>query len=264
MMKKIAFLAASSLLLSACAQQPVQMNTADQLSSVSNQDLADMQTVAPAMAHYTEDTIEKLWARPGMSARDRSLVTVAALIARHQADQLPHYINLALDSGVKPGEIAETITHLAFYSSWGDAMSATRAAAPIFKARGISTDQLPKINPEKLPLDEEAEARRAGFVSARYGDVAPGVVEDTTKMLFRDLWLRPGLEPRDRSMITVAALVASGQAEQVTFHLNKAMVNGLTQTEASEMLTQLAYYAGWPKVFSAMPVFKQVFEARNG
>jgi 4-carboxymuconolactone decarboxylase len=88
------------------------------------------------------------------------------------------------------------------------------------------------------------------------------VVQYTTDALFRDLWLRPGLAPRDRSMVTVSALVASGQVAQVTYHLNRAMDNGLTQTQASEMLTQLAFYAGWPNVFSAMPVFKDVFAKR--
>ncbi|MDI9682908.1 carboxymuconolactone decarboxylase family protein, partial [Burkholderia cenocepacia] len=92
--------------------------------------------------------------------------------------------------------------------------------------------------------------------------VAPGVVEYTTDALFRDLWLRPGLAPRDRSLVTVSALVANGQVAQIPYHLNRAMDNGLTQAEASEGLTQLAFYAGWPNVFSAMPVFKDVFSRR--
>jgi 4-carboxymuconolactone decarboxylase len=92
--------------------------------------------------------------------------------------------------------------------------------------------------------------------------VAPGVVQYTTDALFRELWLRPCLAPRDRSLVTVSALIASGQAEQVSFHLNRAMDNGLTQEEASEALTQLAFYAGWPKVFSALPVARSVFEQR--
>ncbi|MCM3308888.1 carboxymuconolactone decarboxylase family protein [Priestia megaterium] len=88
------------------------------------------------------------------------------------------------------------------------------------------------------------------------------MVEYTTDALFRDLWLRPGLAPRDRSLVTVSALVANGQVAQIPYHLNRAMDNGLTQAEASEALTQLAFYAGWPNVFSAMPVFKDVFSRR--
>jgi 4-carboxymuconolactone decarboxylase len=111
-------------------------------------------------------------------------------------------------------------------------------------------------------LDEVAEAARAGAVERQFGAVAPGVVHYTTTALFRDLWLRPDLAPRDRSLVTVSALIANGQVAQVTYHLNRAIENGLTQTEASEALTQLAFYVGWPNVFSALPVVKDVFEKR--
>ena len=84
----------------------------------------------------------------------------------------------------------------------------------------------------------------------------------TTDVLFRDLWLRPDLAPRDRSLVTVSALIASGQVAQLPGHLNRAMDNGLTQTEAAEAITHLAFYVGWPNVFSAMPVAKEVFEKR--
>ena len=92
--------------------------------------------------------------------------------------------------------------------------------------------------------------------------MAPGVVQYTTDVLFRDLWLRPDLAPRDRSLVTVSALVAAGQVAQIPYHLNRAMNNGLTAEEAGEMLTQLAFYAGWPRVFSALPVVKDVVEKR--
>jgi 4-carboxymuconolactone decarboxylase len=88
------------------------------------------------------------------------------------------------------------------------------------------------------------------------------VVQYTTDVLFRDLWLRPGLAPRDRSLVTVSSLIASGQIAQLTGHLNIGMNNGLTQTEIAESITHLAFYFGWPNVFSAMPVAKEVFEKR--
>ncbi|MET4794840.1 alkylhydroperoxidase/carboxymuconolactone decarboxylase family protein YurZ [Bradyrhizobium japonicum] len=96
----------------------------------------------------------------------------------------------------------------------------------------------------------------------QFGNVAPGLVQYTTDVLFRDLWLRPGLAPRDRSLVTVSALVATGQVAQITYHLNRAMDNGLTQEQAGEVVTQLAFYAGWPNAFSAVSVFKDVFEKR--
>lgn len=220
--------------------------------------------VAPALEHYTHDLLlGDVWKRPDLSLRDRSIVTVAILIARNQPTELPHYLNCALDNGVKPGEISEIITHLAFYSGWPNAMAAVNAAKTVFAERHIGADQLPPAKVELLPLDEATEHKRAAMVEENFGKVAPGVVKYTTEPLFRELWLRPGLTPRDRSMITVTALVASGQTAQITYHLNRAMDNGLTQKQAGELLTQLAFYAGWPNVFSALPVFRDVFEKRN-
>lgn len=77
-----------------------------------------------------------------------------------------------------------------------------------------------------------------------------------------NLWLRPDLAPRDRSLVTVSALIASGQVAQIPYHLNRAMDNGLTQAQASEVITQLAFYVGWLNTFSALPVAKDVFEKR--
>lgn len=223
----------------------------------------DALTIAPALQRYSQDLVlGELWRRPGLSPRDRSIVTVTALVARNQQSELPFYLKRALDSGVKPGELSEIITHLAFYAGWGNAMAAAEAAQAVFAQRGIGADQLPSAEVALLPLDREAEARRAAMVERDFGATAPGVVHYTTEALFRDLWLRPGLAPRDRSMATVGALVAAGQVAQVTFHLNRAMDNGLSREQASEMLTQLAFHAGWPNVFSALPVFKDVFAKR--
>lgn len=152
---------------------------------------------------------------------------------------------------------------MAFYSGWENAVAAAVIARDVFRSRGIQPDQLPAASPPLLPLDEAAEARRAASVEQNFGAVAPGVVHFTTEALFRNLWLRPGLAPRDRSLVTVSALIAAGHVAQVPYHLNRAMDNGLTQAQASEMLTQLAFYAGWPNVFSAMPVAKDVFAKRS-
>lgn len=224
----------------------------------------DVRMVSPALANYTRQSIENdLWNRPALSARDRSIVTVAALIARMQTIGMLHYFNRALENGVTPREISEMITHLAFYSGWSNAFSAVAIAKDIFVQRGIGEDQLAEISPKLLPIDEAAESKRATTVEQNFGAVSTGVVQYTTELLFRDLWLRPGLAPRDRSLVTVSALIASGQVAQITYHLNRAMDNGLTKEQASEVLTHLAFYAGWPNVFSALPVVKAVFEGRN-
>jgi 4-carboxymuconolactone decarboxylase len=90
-------------------------------------------------------------------------------------------------------------------------------------------------------------------VSNNFGAVSAGLVQNTTDVLFRDLWLRPALGPRDRSLVTVSALIANGQTAQITYHLGRAMDNGLTQKQASEVLTHIAFYAGWPCAFRPCP-----------
>jgi 4-carboxymuconolactone decarboxylase len=223
----------------------------------------DVRAVAPALEKYRDNTVlGDVWKRPGLGPRDRSIVTLAALVARNQAAEMPFYLGLALDNGVKPAEISELITHLAFYSGWGSAMAVIAVAKEVFMQRKIGADQLPPVSPPLLALNEAAEADRAKRVGDLFGATFPGVVQYTTDVLFRDLWLRPGLAPRDRSLVTVSALTASGQIAQLTGHLNIGMNNGLTQAEIAEAITHLAFYIGWPNVFSAMPVAKDVFEKR--
>jgi 4-carboxymuconolactone decarboxylase len=203
-----------------------------------------------------------VWKRPGLSPRDRSIVTVAALIGRNQTDALADHLKLALNHGVKPAELSEIITHLAFYSGWANAISAIVIAKDVFAERNIGPDQLPAASPALLRLNEAAEADRAKRVGEQFGTMFPGVVQYTTDVLFRDLWLRPDLAPRDRSLVTISALIANGQVAQLTGHIPIGMNNGLTQPEIAEAITHLAFYVGWPNVFSAMPVAKEVFEKR--
>src|SRR6266550_3953426 len=183
----------------------------------------DIAMVVPALDKYARGAVAELWKRPGLTPRDRSIVTIAALIARNQTIEMPTYFNLALDNGVKPAEISEIITHLAFYSGWANAMSAVAVAKDVFAERKFGADQLPRTSGPLLPLDEAAEAQRAERVGQQFGAAFPGIVQYTTDVLFRDLWLRPDLAPRDRSLVTVSALIATGQVAQIPYHLNRAM-----------------------------------------
>ena len=94
------------------------------------------------------------------------------------------------------------------------------------------------------------------------GDVVPRLAELTDEVLFGDVWARPGLSPRDRSLITVAALTALGRTDQLRSHLNLALENGVTREELAEAATHLAFYAGWPAGRSAATTLKQVLDAR--
>src|SRR5438552_257672 len=92
--------------------------------------------------------------------------------------------------------------------------------------------------------------------------VAPALEKYTQERLLGDVWKRPGLSARDRSIVTFAVLIARNQPIEMPYHLNRAMDNGLTQAQASEVITHLAFYVGWPNAFSALPVAKDVFEKR--
>jgi 4-carboxymuconolactone decarboxylase len=96
------------------------------------QTVIDSRMVAPALEKYAHGPLVALWRRPGLTPRDRNMVTIAALIARNQMIEMPYHFNLALDNGVKPREISEIITHLAFYSGWANAMAAVAVAKDVF------------------------------------------------------------------------------------------------------------------------------------
>jgi 4-carboxymuconolactone decarboxylase len=92
------------------------------------------------------------------------------------------------------------------------------------------------------------------------GDFAPKLVGLTDDVLFGDVWERPGLSKRDRSLVTVAALVALNRTEQLPGHLRRAIDNGVTQDELKEAITHLAFYSGWPTAMGAIVAAKKLFE----
>lgn len=92
-----------------------------------------------------------------------------------------------------------------------------------------------------------------------YGDIAPGLGEYTDKVLFGDVWERPGLSKHNRSLITVAALVALYRTNELPFHLNRAIENGVTKEELIELITHLAFYSGWPTANTAVAIARKVF-----
>lgn len=224
----------------------------------------DVLEVTPQLYKYTTDLLfGEVWKRQELVPRDRSLITLSALVASGQSAQLTGHIKLGLDNGLKPSEISALITHLAFYAGWPNAMSAAGVAKQIFTERDIPAEQIVPPAGELLALEPDSEAKRRAAVEAGVGGVAPELARYTNDVLFADLWRQSNLSARDRSLVTVAALVAQGQAAQLPFHLNRAMDNGLAQAQAAEVVTHLAFYVGWPKAMSAVPVLKDVFASRK-
>ncbi|KPC53890.1 carboxymuconolactone decarboxylase family protein [Amantichitinum ursilacus] len=110
---------------------------------------------------------------------------------------------------------------------------------------------------------ENASSMR-GMGQAGFGQIAPHFAEITDAVLFGDIWQRPQLTPRDRSLITVAALVALYRTEQLPFHLQRALLHGVTQAELVELITHLAFYSGWPTAASALAALQNLPNPATG
>ena len=93
-------------------------------------------------------------------------------------------------------------------------------------------------------------------------DIVPDLIGYSERVLFGEIWERPGLKKRDRSLIVVATLIALGREKQLPGHLERAINNGVTKAELSEVITHLAFYAGWPAAMTAALVAKDVFEKK--
>lgn len=107
---------------------------------------------------------------------------------------------------------------------------------------------MPKKTKEQTPIQK------------MIGNFAPKLISLTDNVLYGDIWKRKQLSLRDRSLITVAALISGGNSEQLTSHLNKAKQNGVTEAELIEVITHLAFYCGWPKAITAIKIAKEVFK----
>lgn len=93
-----------------------------------------------------------------------------------------------------------------------------------------------------------------------FADIAPALADYTERTLFGDVWKRPNLSPRDRSLVTVACLVSNYRINEMPFHMKRALENGVTREELVETITHLAFYSGWPTASTALQILRHVFE----
>ena len=137
-------------------------------------------------------------------------------------------------------------------------MTIVRKASTAMLLLGIAATPARALQQE--PSTMEVNKSRAQQLM---GDVAPKLADLTDNVLFGDVWERPGLAKRDRSLITVAALIALNRPEQLRSHMRLARQNGVTETELVETITQLAFYSGWPNAISAVAVAREVFAEKS-
>lgn len=207
------------------------------------------QRVAPGLATLTDDVLfGDVWRRPGLSPRDRSLVTISVLIATGKTAQLAGHLGRALDNGVQPSETSAVLAHLAIYSGWPNAVSALDVYDQVYAARKVDIAAL-RVSGPRLPASDATLAHQlSGDVEA----VAPKFVQLTNNVVFGDLWRRRDLSLRDRSLVTIAALAAMGHDDHLDVYLRRGIESGLTRDQIAEAVTHLGFYAGWPKATKAM------------
>ena len=208
------------------------------------------QRVAPGMAAYTDEVLYgQVWPGLGLSPRDRSLVVIAALIATDKPAQLRGHLGRGLDNGVTPVEASGVLTHLAFYAGWPSAVTSLAVFDEVYTSRDVDTAAL-------IPF--AARPTPTGAASSADGAFAPGFARLTDTVIRDDLWRRTDLLPRDRLLVTISALTALGEADQIPDLVRRTSTAGLTRTEVGEALTHLAFYVGWPRVTRALQVLDAV------
>ncbi|WBS01159.1 carboxymuconolactone decarboxylase family protein [Pseudoduganella sp. SL102] len=141
------------------------------------------------------------------------------------------------------------------------AVAVTAILVAVSAPASAQTNLAPPAAPLKPP---PAGATATGAPTSRaqqmFGDISPKLADLTDKVLFGDVWERPGLSKRDRSLVTVSALVAMNRPDQLRSHLRLARQNGLTEAELVEAITHLAFYSGWPNGVGAILIAKEVFK----
>lgn len=196
-----------------------------------------------------------IWERPGLSARDRSMITVAVNQALYATNELKLHMGRALDNGVTQAEISEIIAHTLWYSGFPTGVNAARVAAEVFAERGLPASP-PGASSRTPPVNPDLEFPGAFPQTPYLRDLLNEVV-------YAETWKRAELSPRDRSMITVAVGAAMNAASEVRYHSGRALDNGVTQTELAEVITHIAFYSGFPNSVNAAQIIAEVYTARG-
>lgn len=116
----------------------------------------------------------------------------------------------------------------------------------------------PLTERENAPLSDTLSAARRAF-----GDIAPDLADYTDQVLFGDVWERPGLAPRERCIVTISSLISLYRTNELGFHIRKALATGVSRAEIVEIITHLAFYAGWPAASTAVAIARSVFDEQK-
>ena len=170
--------------------------------------------------------------------------------ATEALSQLVGHLGRALNNGVQPIEASGVLAHLAVYCGWPSAVMALDVYEQVYTARKVDVATLSAVRP---PLPAPAsDAARTQSVNEQFAAISPKFAQLTNDVVFGDLWRRSDLSVRDRSPVTISALAAMGDDDQLDVYLRRAVESGLTRDQIGEALIHLGFYAGWPKATRGM------------
>lgn len=168
---------------------------------------------------------------------------------------------------IRPGDVVRIPAMVKHWHGAGLDGSMTHIAIQEAKD-GKTVEWMKAVTDEQYVAGQRAAAPRSpGQATAAQrlmGDIAPKMAQLTDDVLFGDVWARPGLSRRDRSLVTVSALIAMNRPDQLRSHMTLGLQNGLTEDELVEAITQLAFYSGWPNAVTGVGVAREVFQNRSG
>jgi len=231
-----------------------------------------------ALGSMAFDVVGAMWDRPELNRRDRSLLVISVLAAQARAEELEAHTRNGLRHGLTRTEIEEILLHVAAYAGYPAAMSSSRRIDAALRAHE-GVEQLSDREPHAKKSDAERERDAAPIfkvVSGRAdaGDPAADLarMEETMgevgviayRWAFGEIWSRPQLSKRDRSIVTIAILVWLGAQPQLSVHAAAGLAHGITRTEIEEIVNHLSLYAGIPRAVDAIRTVREAFARLDG
>ena len=236
--------------------------------------LASMERNMGALGTFAFNAVGEMWSREALSRRDRSLMIISVLAAQSRDEELVLHTEIDIRHGLTRTEIEEINLHIATYAGFPAAMAASRKMDAAFcKVEGVD-----KIQGREGAdhIDDDERLRRGGEVrqSLTAGKAAPDPQDDLDNMrgalgdvgewamlyAFGEIWARPQLSRRDRSLVVIAILTALGQEAELAFHVPGGINHGLQREEIEEMMTHLCLYVGFPKAVDGMRAVQEALD----
>ena len=240
--------------------------------------LASMERRLGALGTFAFATVGEMWDRPVLDRRDRSLMIIAVLATQGRDEELELHTRVGLRHGLSRTEIEEINLHIAAYVGFPAAMAANRRMDAGFReAEGVEQieGRAPAAHLSDAERLERAADVRASLTAGRANPdpkadleamrgYVGGVGDWAMKWAFGEIWSRPELSRRDRSLVVIAILAALGQHAELTFHVRAGLNHGLTRDEIGEVMTHLCLYIGFPRAVEGIRTTMEVFAALDG